>query len=202
MKSLSDADQPPFGLRERKKAKTRAAIRRHALQLFREQGYANTTIEQIVDATEVSQSTFFRYFPTKEDVVLQDDFDELFVEAFKLQPLELSPLRAMRAAMRAAFSELSREEMEEERDRQRLIMATPELRSRTLDDYGRTIQLIAELFAERLGRVPDRFALRVFAGALIGAMMAATFAVVEDPDADLLDLMNTALELLEAGLPL
>ncbi|HVB63549.1 MAG TPA: TetR family transcriptional regulator [Nitrolancea sp.] len=202
MKALSEPGQPIAGLRERKKAKTRAAIRRHALQLFRAQGYANTTIEQIVDATEVSQSTFFRYFPTKEEVVLQDDFDELFVEEFKRQPLELSPLQAMRAAMRAVFSELSREELDEERERQALIMVTPELRSRMLDDYGRTIQLIADLFAERLGRVPDAFALRVFAGALIGAMLAATFVVVEDPEADLLELMDTALSHLEAGLPL
>ena len=202
MKPLSDAGQPLFGLRERKKAKTRAAIRRHALQLFRTQGYANTTIDQIVDAAEVSQSTFFRYFPTKEDVVLQDDFDDIFVEAFKLQPAGLSPLQAMRSAMRAVFGELSREELDEERQRQALIMATPELRSRMLDDYGRTIQLIAELFAERLGRTPDPFALRVFAGALIGAMLAATFTVVEDPEADLLELMDSALAYLEAGFPL
>jgi AcrR family transcriptional regulator len=202
MKSLSEPGQPISGLRERKKAKTRAAIRRHALQLFRAQGYVNTTIEQIAEATEISQSTFFRYFPTKEDVVLQDDFDELFIEEFKRQPLDLSPLQAMRTAMRTVFSEFSREELDEERERQALIMVTPELRSRMLDDYGRTIQLIADLFAERLGRVPDSFALRVFAGALIGAMLAATFVVVEDPEADLLELMDTALSHLEAGLPL
>jgi transcriptional regulator GlxA family with amidase domain len=53
------------GLRERKKTKTRAAIREHALRLFREQGYEATTVEQIAEAAEVSHSTFFRYFPTK-----------------------------------------------------------------------------------------------------------------------------------------
>ena len=52
-----EADQPRPSLRERKKAKTRAAIQEHALRLFHEQGYEETTVEQIADAAEVSPST-------------------------------------------------------------------------------------------------------------------------------------------------
>jgi AcrR family transcriptional regulator len=73
--ALSSVREQPTGLRERKKAKTRAAIQAHALRLFAKQGYDETTIDQIADAAEVSQSTFFGYFPTKEDVVLHDRFD-------------------------------------------------------------------------------------------------------------------------------
>jgi AcrR family transcriptional regulator len=202
MKSLSDDDHPPASLRERKKAKTRAAIRRHALKLFREQGYANTTIDQIVDPIEISQSTFFRYFPTKEDVVLQDDLDDLMFAAFKRQPAEMSPLSAVRAAMHEVFSGLSAEERAEEREREALIFATPELRSRMLDDFGRTLQMVAELISQRLDHQPNDFALRVFAGALVGAMLATTTAMVEDPEADPFTLIDEALGYLEAGLPL
>src|SRR5271166_5573302 len=95
------------GLRERKKARTRASIREHALRLFREQTYQGTTVEQIAAAAEVSPSTFFRYFPTKEDVVLRDDFDYRVLEAFERQPLSSTPLAALRAAIREAVTTLT-----------------------------------------------------------------------------------------------
>src|SRR5215203_7523738 len=91
--------KPKAGLRERKKAKTRAEIQRHALKLFGERGYEATTVAQIAEAAEVSESTFFRYFPTKEDVVLWDEFDPLVFEALRAQPAELSTIRALRNAI-------------------------------------------------------------------------------------------------------
>src|SRR5574337_1236534 len=101
---MTGDDQPAPGLRERKKAKTRAAIQGHALRLFREQGYEATTVEQIAAAAEVSPSTFFRYFSTKEDVVLYDDLDPLLIAAFAAQPAELSPIQAMRGALQRVLA--------------------------------------------------------------------------------------------------
>ena len=97
----------PGSLRERKKARTRASIREHALRLFRERGYDATTVDQIAAAAEVSPSTFFRYFPTKEDVVLRDDLDDRILEAFARQPASLTPVAAVRAAIREAVETFS-----------------------------------------------------------------------------------------------
>jgi len=189
-------------LRERKKAKTRAAIRQHAMRLFREHGYGATTVEQIAEAAEVSQSTFFRYFPTKEDVVLADDYDPLIVAAFKAQPPELHPIAALRGAMRSVFAELSAEQLAHERERQALIMSVPELRAGSLDAFTQTIQLLTELVAERAGRRPDELAVRALAGAVIGVALAALLAAAENPTADLFALLDEAMAHLEAGLPL
>ena len=100
MASSSDIAVQPLGLRERKKARTRATIQQEALRLFREQGYAATTVDEIAAAAEVSQSTCFRYFPTKEDVVMYDALDALMIAAFRAQPPQLSPLAALRGARR------------------------------------------------------------------------------------------------------
>jgi AcrR family transcriptional regulator len=202
MSSLPGDDPPAVGLRERKKAKTKAAIREHALRLFREQGYQATTVEQIAGAAEVSPSTFFRYFPTKEDVVLTDDYDPLIVAAFRVQPAGLSPVAALRDAMREVFAGMPAEQMELERERQALVMSEPELRAGALDGLGATIQLVAEVVAERVGRRPDELAVRTFAGAVLGVLLACLFAAAEDPGVDIFRRIDEGLAHLEAGLPL
>ncbi len=200
--SFSVDDQPPPGLRERKKARTRAAIQAHALRLFAERGYAATTVEQIAAAAEVSQSTFFRYFPTKEDVVLHDRFDPLLLAAFEAQPAELTPVAAVRAAIRAVLGALPAEELADERQRGALILSVPELRARALDQFAGTLLPFTEVIARRAGRRPDDPAVRTFTGALIGVSISALVAATEDPSAEYLELMDAALADLEAGLPL
>ncbi len=164
----------PTGLRERKKAKTRAAIREQAMRLFERQGYAATTVDQIAEAADVSQSTFFRYFPTKEDVVLSDDFDPLMVAALRAQPAEVAPLEAVRRSVRELFGGLTDEQWAQERRRQELIRSVPELRMRTQQQFAEAIVLLAEVVAERAGLPSDDFASRVVAGAVIGAALATS----------------------------
>ena len=102
------------------------------MRLFQKQGYYETTIEQIADAAEVSPSTFFRYFPTKEDVVVTDDFDPILVEAFRGQAAELTPLEALRQALRDAFAQIPAEELDAMRERSELMFSVPELRARAM----------------------------------------------------------------------
>ena len=193
------------GLRERKKARTRAAIRQHALRLFRGQGYAATTVEQIAAAAEVSPSTFFRYFPTKEDVVLQDDFDERMFEAYRRQPPSLSPVAAFRASIKEGLATLTPAEWDQFREMTTLGMSVPEVRARIIDEMARTMDRIAEEMARRVGRSPDDLAVRVYAGAVIGVTMAAmgreSYAEGH-VDPAVFDRIDEALAMLESGLPL
>ena len=193
------------GLRERKKARTRAAIREHAFRLFREQGYDATTVEQIAEAAEVSPSTFFRYFPTKEDVVMQDDMDLLWAEAVRAQPAELSPVAALRAAIPSAFAGLSRQQLELMEESMALAVSMPAIRARFLDEFGRSINVIAEAMAERAGRSPSDPAARTLAGAVMGIAMAAWFGAGDPHELDLQAMLtryDEGLAFLEAGFPL
>src|SRR5688572_16827117 len=105
MSTTSPVEQRP-SLRERKKVKTRRTIQEHALRLFAEQGYDATTIEQIAEVSEVSPSTFFRYFPTKEDVVITDEHDPAMAAVYLAQPAELPPIEALRRTSMEMLSEM------------------------------------------------------------------------------------------------
>ena len=91
------------GLRERKKQKTRWAIQDHAMRLFAEQGYEATTVDQIAAAAEISPSTFFRYFKTKEDVVVQDEYDAVITDGLRDLDPAGPPMTAIRTVMGAAL---------------------------------------------------------------------------------------------------
>lgn len=196
------------GLRELKKTRTRASLREHALRLFREQGYTATTVEQIAAAAEVSPSTFFRYFPTKEDVIWQDDMDTRMVEAFERQPAELSPLAAMRAAIREMVASYTEEDFAQFRETAALSVSVPEVRARAIDEFARTIQVVAVAIGKRAGRPADDIRVRAMAGAVIGVIMAITLPWESWAGDSWLSIdesfeqIDRGLALLQAGLPL
>lgn len=195
-RGMQVTDQP-LGLRERKKIKTRQAIRREAFRLFDAHGYAATTVEQIADAAEVSPSTFFRYFPSKESLLLADDLDPLILAAFRAQPPELSPSQAIRRAYEDVLAHLSEEQLEFENTRQRLIFSIPELKAALYDEYYRTVTVMAEAIGHRIGRPAGDFEVRVYVGAMVGAMMSAYDSAPKTADT-----IYRALDFLDAGMPL
>jgi len=191
-----------IGLRERKKLRTRALIQKEALRLFLEKGFEATTIEEIAEAAEISPSTFFNYFPTKEEVVFQDELDPLILAAFNAQPEGTHPIRALRDSMKTVFGQLTAEQDNVMRQRISLMSSTPALRSAMLTQFADLVDQIAELIAGRVGREPTDFAIRNLAGALLGVMMSALLIAASNPNADMIDVADRAMAHLEAGLPL
>ena len=102
-------DSNGTGLRERKKQQTREAIEQAAWQLFEAQGYDATTVEEIAAAAEVSPRTFFRYFDSKEAVMLGDWRGDLarIEELILARPPDEPPMHTLRevAVLLAAQSE-------------------------------------------------------------------------------------------------
>ena len=165
---------PPLGLRERKKIKTRAAIRREAFRLIDEQGYASTTVEQIADAAGVSTRTFSRYFPAKEAVLLSDDQIEPIVNAFIAAPRELAPIAAYRHAVATTFGAMTDAERDDAITGQRLMYTVPEARGLLYQEYVRLIALITDALATRLEKPTEQFERRIMAGAIVGVLIATS----------------------------
>ena len=188
-----------LGLRERKKIRTRETIRQEAFRLIEENGYAATTVEQIAEAAEVSPSTFFRYFPTKESVLLADDMDRAD-PGRPGSPAARSLTRRMPsgAPTRPTMENMSVDQQEFESARQRLMFSIPELKAAMYDELLPHHHFDSpKRLAARIGRDADDFELRVFAGALAGAIMA-----VYDPGPGAADTVYRALDFVDVGMPL
>lgn len=199
--STPDAE-PQMGLRERKKLKTRVAIRDATYRLIREQGYDATTIEQIAEAAEVSPSTVFRYFPTKEDIVLTDEDDPFLKAELRARPADESWPDSIRYVMRKAIRLGVAKNPEESRVRSRLMVDVPAVRSRMMESMSVTGRMLCEILAERTGRDPDSLEVRVYAMSFIGGLMETSLYWAENGnEGDLADLVDRALDVLENGLP-
>ncbi|SDJ95705.1 transcriptional regulator, TetR family [Actinopolyspora mzabensis] len=145
------------GRRAVKAARTRAGIESAALELFREQGFEATTVEQIARAADIAPRTFFRYFPSKDAVLFGDLGNELeYVrEALNARGSEEHPMRAMAAAMLDAADRM-------EADREQHLMRAELLQ--VLESTGqyemhlmrqRWMQDMTELVAEHTGTDPS-----------------------------------------------
>ena len=140
------------GLRERKKERTRAELTDAAFRLFAERGFDETTIEDIVEQVEVSPRTFFRYFDSKEDVVI-GFFDDMGLELrgfLAARPADEPPFEALRAAL-GSLIDLYEERAERVMAAKRLARETPAIRARLLDKHARWENWVTEVLCDRLG---------------------------------------------------
>ncbi|MFJ8536454.1 TetR/AcrR family transcriptional regulator [Streptomyces sp. NPDC093591] len=200
--SLPLPDGPQLGLRERKKIKTRMAIRTATYALIEEQGYDATTVEQIAERAEVSPSTVFRYFPTKEDIVLTDEYDPILLDELRKRPADEPWMESLRYVMRLAISTGLEQEPEATRLRSHLMVQVPAVRSRMLESMSVTGRMLSEAVADRTGLPRDNFEVRVFTNSLIGGLAEISLYWAEnDFKDDLRDLLDRALDVIEHGLP-
>ncbi|WP_329271603.1 TetR/AcrR family transcriptional regulator [Streptomyces sp. NBC_01451] len=196
------ADRPQLGLRERKKIKTRMAIRAATYELIEDQGYDATTIEQIAERAEVSQSTVFRYFPTKEDIVLTDEYDSVLEEELRARPADEPWLDSLRYILKKAVGANWTEEPEVTRLRSRLMLEVPAVRSRMIESMSEIGRLLCRVIAERTGRDPADLEVRVYAMSLIGGLSEVTVHWAQNDFRDnLADLVDRAVNVFEHGLP-
>jgi len=143
------------GRRERKKALTRERLITVARELFAEQGFPETTVQQITEAADVSERTFFRYFESKDDLLLLDlvaFFDRVELE-LRARPMEEEPLIALYRSVLASVRSRSDESLE-------IPMVRPhglglELTSQLARTYISWELRIAEILSQRLGGSAD-----------------------------------------------
>ncbi len=165
-------------LRERKKQRTRDALLRSALELFTTRGYEGTTVDDIADAVDVSQRTFFRYFAGKEEaaLTLQEMTVAHFIELVRERPPQEAPMVALRRAVLEGWGTLNDVveaivPVELYLRMYRVIESTPVLLAAHLRRSDEVEEEIARVLAAREGLDVDtdprpRLAVAVFSGVM------------------------------------
>jgi len=193
------ASQPSdVGLRERKKAEARAALVEAALELFEQRGYSDVTIDQIAEQAGVSRRTYFRYFPTKEAVLLDRRLSQLasFRSALAAAPLSVPALDVLKAALTGLAAEYRQHRARILVERA-LFASAGELSGRDgeIDRAFEQVIVDAVLARARKGPLVERSA-RFFAGAAMGVLRVLLEEWARgDGDLDLVKVGKPALDM-------
>ncbi len=187
-------------LRQRKRVRTKQMVQKEALRLFADKGYGETTVDDIAHAAAMSERTFFRYFPTKEDVVLWDEYDERpLQELWQLRP-GADPFAQLILLARETIADLYHKDPELLLTRIKLSFTVPEVRARFLDQQ---MTLLGPYFAQIAGTIGaprDDLRLPVTLAALYAAMLVAVERWQRhDGREDLLRLVDDAIAALTVG---
>jgi AcrR family transcriptional regulator len=192
------------GLRERKKAGTRAALATATLRLAVDRGWEHVTVEAIATAADVSYRTFFNHFSSKEEALLQPggaDQPRLSTR-LRAQPAEFGALDAVRAAVREELAELEADPAAL-RNRMTVIIGNPSLLPRLVEMGATDEREVALAIAERTGQDLEADLLP----GLLSAVLSAAVRVslwrwhVQEGATALTVLVDEALDAVAAGLP-
>jgi AcrR family transcriptional regulator len=165
-----------------------------ALELFASQGYHETTVTQIADRAGVSEMTFFRHFPSKQDSLLADPYDPLIAAAVAEQPRDWNVVRRVVHGVRAAWHAVPEPASSQVRLRVRIAAQTPSLRAAIWRNTEATERvMVAALEADGV----DRLAARAASAAVLAAMTAALLEWAASDDSDLGPIVERVLDLFE-----
>jgi AcrR family transcriptional regulator len=191
-----------IGLREQKKALTRATLEATALERFLAEGYEPVRLEDLCAECLVSTRTFFRYFTSKEDLVLgrlRSHLD-LATELFARQPASGPLLVSLRAVITETVADYAADP-DRELVRLRLVTTTPVLDAALGRVFAGFERLVRRFAAERTKREKDARAPRLVAAATVAAFrVGLEMWVASEARRDLADLIIGSLDELTAGI--
>jgi AcrR family transcriptional regulator len=166
------------------------------LELFDERGYDATTAAAIAERAGVTEMTFFRYFPSKDSVLVADPYDPLIAEAIVRQPAEVSPIAAAIGAISEGWKAVPPPASSDVRDRLRIVSRTPSLRGAIAKNNAATEAAISAALVTRGASPSDA---RIAAAATMGALTAALLDWADGDDPDLGTAIDAALRVLAGG---
>ncbi|GII78116.1 TetR family transcriptional regulator [Sphaerisporangium rufum] len=169
-------------------------IQAHAVRLFSERGFDTTTVNDVAAAAGVSAMTVYRHFPTKEDLVLADRTGAVITERIAATPAGQPLVRRVGGALVEAARAMTAGDDRFLLARLRLMIATPALRARHLDNHYVLQQAIVDGLGVDTGDPRARFRVQAAASACLAAMHTALEQwAADDGRTDLPDLIAQAL---------
>ncbi|WP_163551386.1 TetR family transcriptional regulator [Candidatus Frankia alpina] len=202
--SRATMEPAELGLRERKKQRTRRALRMAAIRLVAERGLDGVSVDEIAAAAEVSTRTFFNYFPTKDEAIVGLDPEDIreITEAVSARRADESPLEALREVMLQRAALVAPEQADLWPLRLAIIRRHPHLMAANAASWSSYENALAEAAGRRCGLDPAR---DPYPAVLVAAVLAVvrTLSVrwQEFPGAPLVEVLGQAFDSLARGLP-
>jgi TetR/AcrR family transcriptional regulator, regulator of mycofactocin system len=184
----------------RQPSTSHSQIEHVAFELFERDGFEQTTIDDIAAAVGIARRTFFRYFPSKNDLAW-GTFDEqlvLFEQSLARTPDDVPMMEAIRVAV-LDFNRVDPDEQPWHRRRLALILRTPALQAHSTLRYASWREVVARFAARRLQVQPETLRAQTIGYASLGVAIAAYEAWLVQPSSDLLSLLDLAFADLAAG---